>query len=437
MALIYVVIIGVIIASSQEPFGGPRDLYPAAAVNGLALTLVFCVAVTALLTWWTVRAFGRGSTRRFARRAHRANLLLRAAIVGAYALLVYGFDWPVIAGMYVPVVRSLVMLAPFLLMLLVGLVLPYRVERVVRGAAWSFPAYAWFQFRHYVVIVLLPWLLLAAAHELVQAWYDTLRLYVPYADWCASAGFAALLYILAPVGLRFIWQTEPLPPGELRSRLEGVCGAAKLRCRNVLVWRMGPSRIANACIAGVVPWTRYVFLTDALLAQLTPAEIEAVFAHEAGHVKHRHMLYYLWLAICFLLVYEVVNDVAGDLLGRSDVVEIATLLATAFVYWFGFFGFVSRRMEQQADLYAARLMGGPEAFASALEQISLANGMDPTARSWRHFSIARRIGFLLSVAADPDVERRFQCSLRYLRFATVAVALLCGMYIVLLEDLSW
>ncbi len=33
-----------------------------------------------------------------------------------------------------------------------------------------------------------------------------------------------------------------------------------------------------------------VFLTDYLLEHLTLEEIETIFAHELGHIKHRHLL---------------------------------------------------------------------------------------------------------------------------------------------------
>ena len=51
--------------------------------------------------------------------------------------------------------------------------------------------------------------------------------------------------------------------------------------------------MANAMVVGVLPWLRYVVFTDRLLEEFTADEVEAVFGHEVGHVKHRHMLYYL------------------------------------------------------------------------------------------------------------------------------------------------
>ena len=57
---------------------------------------------------------------------------------------------------------------------------------------------------------------------------------------------------------------------------------------------------------GVLPWMRYVLLSDVLLERMSD-EIEAVFAHELGHVVHRHMTWYIiFFGMAGLLVTAVV-----------------------------------------------------------------------------------------------------------------------------------
>ncbi len=58
--------------------------------------------------------------------------------------------------------------------------------------------------------------------------------------------------------------------------------------------------MVNAMVVGLFPILRYVVVTDRLSAELTPEEIEAVFGHEVGHVKHRHMTYYLFFMMVSL-----------------------------------------------------------------------------------------------------------------------------------------
>src|SRR5581483_9722513 len=112
---------------------------------------------------------------------------------------------------------------------------------------------------------------------------------------------------------------KPLPAGPLRSRLEGTARRLGFRCNDILVWGTHGG-VANAMVAGVVPWLRYVILTDRLMTELTPDEIEAVFGHEMGHAKHHHMLLYLgFLAVSVMLlgviwvwVASVVFKVPGE-----------------------------------------------------------------------------------------------------------------------------
>src|SRR5207245_1434738 len=119
--------------------------------------------------------------------------------------------------------------------------------------------------------------------------------------------------------LRVVLGLRPLPPGPLRSRLEGVARRLNCRCSDILLWRTHDS-LANAMVTGVSPWLRYVILTDRLAEHLTGPELEAVFGHEVSHVKNRHMLYYmgfvvvslalgwcLWLALASWLIDPVAN----------------------------------------------------------------------------------------------------------------------------------
>src|SRR5207237_4163358 len=90
-------------------------------------------------------------------------------------------------------------------------------------------------------------------------------------------------------------------------------------------------------------------------------EIEAVFGHEVGHVKHRHMLYYLgFLVASVAAVWAVVAvyvlphfDEVPSLSQRGDLAVLA-LIGLLGAYIFVVFGFVSRSCERQADLYGCR-----------------------------------------------------------------------------------
>jgi STE24 endopeptidase len=84
------------------------------------------------------------------------------------------------------------------------------------------------------------------------------------------------------------------------------------------------------------------------------------------------------------------------------------------------FGYYSRQLEHQADLFGCRWAAGEpgrpavEAFTSALEKLAQSSAAGRNARSWQHASIARRIDFLDALCRDPKRELRFRRRVRLL-----------------------
>lgn len=181
----------------------------------------------------------------------------------------------------------------------------------------------------------------------------------------------ALVFLLAPEMLRRVLQTQPLPDSPLRRRLEELCRRVGMRYRDILLWHT-QNNMGNAAVMGLVPWVRYILLSDLLLERMDDEQIEAVFAHEVGHVVHRHMAWYVVVIMIFTLGLVSLERVLGQLgpapaflqaVPRElvDVVSVVGPLAGFLV----FFGFLSRRFERQADVYAARMIeAGPRVQAS-------------------------------------------------------------------------
>jgi len=115
-------------------------------------------------------------------------------------------------------------------------------------------------------------------------------------------GLMAVALMLMPLLLRVLLGLKPLPPGPLRDRLEATAQRLGFRYSNILVWNTR-HLMANALVTGFIPWVRYIVLTDRLIDELTPEEIEAVFGHEVGHIKHHHLVFYLvFFLTSFLLL---------------------------------------------------------------------------------------------------------------------------------------
>jgi Zn-dependent protease with chaperone function len=379
-------------------------------------------------------------------------------LIGAYALSLYflGWGWTVQrfcghGAAEVPGAELLV-LAPFLVGLVLSWAAFYDAERALHNAGdadssepfWSRAAYVAFHIRQNVAFICVPLLLLVLmkgvrrllpqGEEGVAGWLTPV----------VGGALAASVFVGMPWILRLVLGLRPLPAGPLRDRLEATARRLRFRCSNILVWDTRGGMV-NAMVAGIVPGVRYVLLTDRLMSELTPDEVEAVFGHEIGHVKHHHMLYYLAFLLGSLLLLGVLFGVLAPYLpfgehpehAESSPLQALPLVMMLGAYIFVVFGFLSRRCERQADVYGCRAVScgrtdcrghegatelaaggrglcptGIRTFIEALEKVARLNGISRDKpgwlSSWQHSTIARRVGFLQDVLDNPQLERRFQ-----------------------------
>ena len=304
------------------------------------------------------------------------------------------------------------------------------------AAALSRGAYVTVHVRHYLGLLLVPVLLLLAVQDAMRLWLPGFR---EGAAVAVCGGTVLLLVIFFPVLLRYVWQTRPLPQGRLRHRLQRAARRAGLHVREILVWNTG-GLVVNAAVAGMVPGLRYVFLTDGLLEHLSDDEIQAVFGHEIGHIRHGHLFLRGFALLAPLSLWLLIDQaipqfgdrvqtwlISGGLLLQAHATMLG--LAAMFLYMLALFGPFCRLLEGQADLYACRTLACEpatqpvETFVSALESLAIVCGIDRRAGNWQHGSIARRVDFLKRVAQEPGRESLFLGRLRLIKGLLVAMAL--------------
>lgn len=446
--MLMLVVLGALAVAESAPGGPVADAQwrLLAACGGVALVTVFAMAVSAVIALRLRADFARQGVllRRFRtlRRAHVALWLLTSGGILCWldwARLVR-FNWHLDR---VLLVDELLILAPVLLPLVFSWAAFYEVDRAVRlgigddGAAGETGGrgrYVAVHLRHYLGILLVPVVLLVA-------WQDSVQILLPG----MSDGGQALLFVpvlvllllLFPVLLRYVWQTHPLPPGPLRDRLQQAARRSGLRVREILVWQTD-GMVVNAAVAGFVrPW-RYVFLTDGLLRLLGDEQIEAVFGHEAGHVRHHHLPLRVMTMVAPLSLYLLLQQTFPQSMGEFQQwlgtagpgvqlpLGLMGLVALA-VYALSVFGYYSRLLEHQADLFGCRLAAaGPgqaphQAFIAALEMLGAAAGASRSARSWQHASVARRVDFLNRLGRRPDRELHFQRRVRRLSILVMGI----------------
>ena len=270
------------------------------------------------------------------------------------------------------------------------------------------------------------------------------------------AGLAGVLAVFPVLAMRILG-ARPFPDGPLRRRLEAYAVRVGLRYRDLYLWPTGGT-LPNAAVMGVGRGLRCVVFTDALLERLDDEEVEAVFAHEAGHAIHGHLpLFFLFTVAYTLAVFAGMRFLPADLAARVEVdglLAAGLTMAGILVYFGLLFGFVSRRLEQQADVHGfltvglpegedpARVLAEPERhpflrtvaeggaapsahpFVRSLDGIASALGGVRELTGWRHFSIADRVDFLERFARDPGVRLQYRRRLQGLLALMAAVFVL-------------
>ena len=200
--------------------------------------------------------------------------------------------------------------------------------------------------------------------------------------WAVWMGFNLLVLVLYPTVIAPMFNKfKPLEDESLKARVTALMQRCGFAAKGLYVMDGSKrSAHANAYFTGFGAAKRVVFY-DTLLKQLSPAEVDAVLAHELGHFKHKHiiqrivMLFAMSLAgfalIGFLsqqLWFYTGLGVRPNLGAPNDA--LALLLFMLAVPLFSFFisplmAQLSRQHEFQADAYAAMQTDGRD-LASAL-----------------------------------------------------------------------
>jgi STE24 endopeptidase len=200
--------------------------------------------------------------------------------------------------------------------------------------------------------------------------------------WIVLTGFQLLMMVIVPLWVMPLFNKfEPLADEALRERVQSLMQRCGFAAKGLFVMD-GSTRSAhsNAYFTGLGRSKRVVFY-DTLLQQLTPAEVEAVLAHELGHFKHKHVTKrMLGMFVFSLLALALLGWLANQAwfyagLGVQPNIgapndALALLLFMLAVPVFGYFvspllAQLSRRHEFEADAFACAQASGRD-LANAL-----------------------------------------------------------------------
>jgi len=347
--------------------------------TGIASSLLTIALLVALVTVPAGRALGSAC----AAAAHgpwTALLLYGAAVAVLHEILTLPLDWYA----------------------------SFRVEHAFGLSAQTLPAWAWERAKALAVGAPLG----AGALCLL---YFCLRQFGGL--WWLPAGtiltvFSVLLAQLAPVLiLPIFYRCTPLEEGTLKERIMHLAERAGIRAAGVFSFDLSKStHKANAALTGIGR-ARRIILGDTLLGSFSEEEIETVFAHELGHMHHRHIVrgIILGTAMTFASLFAAsrLYPLAATWCGTGGVEAPGSLPLLGI--WFMLFSLVTsplgnavaRHHERQADAYAVRATGKREAFAAALTKLGSMNLSDTSPHPaveflfYSHPAIGKRIAAAL------------------------------------------
>jgi Zn-dependent protease with chaperone function len=281
--------------------------------------------------------------------------------------------------------------------------------------------------------VLLPWVVISGFSDIIHILPMgglTRFLSTPEGEIAYFLVFLVVVAVIGPLLIQKFWGCRPLEKGVDRTRIEDLCKSVNLGYRNILHWPIFEGRVITAGVMGLVKRFRYILVTRALLNLLEPHEVDAVIAHEIGHVKKRHLLFYLFFFVGYmiisfslldLIVYAMIyfdplikafNRMGFNPVTVTSIIFSLVIITTFLIYFRFIFGFFMRNFERQADAYVFTIFDTATSLISTLKKISFTGKQSPDKPNWHHFSIAERIEYLEKCELDRTYVGRQNSKIR-------------------------
>jgi len=292
--------------------------------------------------------------------------------------------------------------------------------------------------------IVLPWVILSLLYDVVALLPLPGLQKIVASEWGDLLFFGVfLLFVLIffPPLVRRLWGCRKLPDGDLKEHLKAFCESRNFHAEFYL-WPLFEGQMLTAGVMGIVPGMRYILITPALIETMSRTELEAVMAHEIGHVKKYHLLLYVFLISGFsLLVGLLAEPLIYAFLSLQSVNHFITatgispetaltlvgavpLFVFMLVYFRYVFGYFIRNFERQADLFSLQTMGNGRALVSAFEKIAVLSGNSRDQPNWHHFGIGERIDCLERAEREPGRIGRHNRKVRYSLLVYVTMLLL-------------
>jgi Zn-dependent protease with chaperone function len=424
-------IIALLLLTLQQP--GTKPLHPPAqtAILALSLFVFFVVACQLALHQLRTAILRQEPPGHLAVLYHRIQgrlnvLVILVLVVHVYVLDVKFYLRAVPGFIDFMTVSGVIGLGFYLLHLAIIWYCSHPYHQRIHQTQIARSAFVWGNVRFYLAF-LTPWLLFSFILDGLQWIPKTFR----WAFLASESGQFLLFGVIlcafmfyAPWLMVRLWRCQPIPPTPAKSALEDFCQNHRFRLGGFLFWPIFSEDAITAGIVGILPRLRYILMTPGILRLLNTDELQAVTAHEMGHVRRFHIPFYLLFFLGFTFLTASLDKPILLLLLKQKILldwwlspdsDQQTLFSIAYsfpivlllvLYFRYIFGYFMRNSERQADIYALDLIGHPFTLVSSLEKIAIAGGHIHDLPSWHHFSIRQRIEFLMDSWRHPELTHR-------------------------------
>ena len=269
---------------------------------------------------------------------------------------------------------------------------------------------------------LLSLLLVLAAGEVL---YFLLRNYPKHWWLLTTAAWLLLTIVLGRITpvliIPLFYKCIPLADRELREKLVRLGQECGLRIKEVFEINLSKdTQKANAAVAGLGKSQR-ILLGDTLLKNYSNDEIEAIFAHELGHIREHHIRKMLAFGATVSLVsfyltsllfnagisffgFSKISDVSAFPLLALIMMVVGLLLMPIQLAYL-------RHLERQSDMFAIAHIEKPQSFASAMKKLANQNLADPSPSRleelllYDHPPVSKRLRYTFSKEVDSPEEQ--------------------------------
>jgi Zn-dependent protease with chaperone function len=352
--------------------------------------------------------------------SHQSILAIVLFTIDIYVLNLPSFFYNLFPFIIFPTLLSILFISIFISYLTIIWYFAYPSYQKITCSDFSRKSYINSNIR-FSVPMLLPWLLLSGTADIIQTLpFDAPKIFLSttYGQLSYFLFFLLIIAIFGPAIIQRFWQCKSLENNPQRKRIEYLCKQADIGYSDILSWPILSGRMITAGVMGLVRKFRYILVTNALLRFLEPDEIDAVIAHEIGHVKKYHLSFYLLFfsgyilfsyavfnLIILLIIYLVpsfkyLTRSVMSMEGITSSIITSFLIFNFIVYFRYIFGFFMRNFERQADTYVYKLFNSAMPLISTLKKIAATSGQSPDKPNWHHFSINERIDYLNKCEKD-------------------------------------